>query len=64
VPGLDDYALSHGWRILNPAPGTDLETVANAGAVAWAGSLGGSAGTIGVGNTVLRNVYAGSIAGP
>jgi hypothetical protein len=64
VPGLDEYALSRGWRGLGHVSGTDLDTVANAAADAWAGHPGGSSHTIGVGPTALRNAYAGAIAGP
>jgi hypothetical protein len=64
VPGLDEYALSHGWRLLGDTPVTDLITVTDGVLRSWTGQTAGSAGTIGVGTTEFRNAYIGAIAGP
>jgi hypothetical protein len=63
MPGLDEYALSRGWRLVRALSGTDLDRVANAAADAWAGHPGGG-DVIGVGLAQLRNAYVGAIAGP
>jgi len=64
IRGLDEYALSHGWRLLGEAPVTDLDAVCQAAVRSWSGEAGGSSGTAGIGPTVFRNAYVGAIAGP